>query len=210
MIRYSLLFVALFAAAGHAHAQNKAEALFDELTRDFGSVPRGQVVSHPFRIVNNTKQTVHIANVRVSCGRFSHAQALQTWLKPGEETAIIAKMYTGEFLGTKPITVFVLFDQPWFQEVRLWIQANSRDDVAFSPDNIAFGQVKRGATPESKITISFNGSPTQITEMKSESNYVQPTMKEVKRQSGEIAYEITAKLRGDTPAGKWYTDIWLK
>ncbi|HMC66221.1 MAG TPA: hypothetical protein VKI65_14890, partial [Gemmataceae bacterium] len=26
----------------------------------------------------------------------------------------------------------------------------------------------------------------------------------------EVAYELTATLRSDTPVGKWYTDLWLK
>src|SRR5437867_936030 len=115
-------------------------------------------------------------------------------------------MDTNQFSNTKTIDVFVYFDQPSRERVRLMIQANSRSDVTFSPDNIAFGRVKRGATPESKITIAFlGGVPTEILEIKSESNYVQPTMKKVERSGGETAYEISAKLRGDTPAGKWYT-----
>src|ERR1700722_18879431 len=122
MIRYSLLFVALLGAAGQVHAQVKAEGMFDELTFDFGSVPRGQIVTHPFRIVNNTKQPVHIRNVRVSCSRCSDAQLAggvsQIWLQPGQETAIIAKMFSNEFINTKSITIFVLFDQPRVEEVR--------------------------------------------------------------------------------------------
>jgi hypothetical protein len=183
--------------------------MFDELTYDFGSVPRGQEVTHYFRIANNTKQPVHIRSVRVTCGRCSYAAAIKDYLQPGEETAIIAKMFTSQFSNTKSITIFVLFDQPRLEEVKLWMQANSRDDVTFSPDNIAFGTVKRGAEPESKITIAFPGIQTQITEVKSESNYVKPTLKTVKGASGETAFQITAKLRKDTPAGKWYTDIWV-
>jgi len=210
MYRYSLMFVALLGIASQAHAQAKADGMFDELSRDFGSVPRGQLLTHPFRIVNNTKQPIHIANVRVSCGCVS-ARALQTYLQPGQETAIYATMDTNRFINSKTVTIFVTFDQPRFEEVRLWVQANSREDVTFSPDNIAFGRVKRGETPESKITISFlGGTQTQLLETKSESNYVQPIVKELARQNGETAYEITAKLRGDTAAGKWYTDIWLK
>ena len=211
MYRYSMLFVALLGIAGQANAQSKADGMFDELSRDFGSVPRGQILTHPFRIVNNTKQAVHISNVRVSCGVCSSARALQTSLQPGQETAILATMDTNRFINTKIITIFVTFDQPRFEEVRLWVQANSRDDVTFSPDNIAFGQVKRGAEPESKITITFLGSTqTKITEIKSDSNYVQPTMTETQRTASETSYAISAKLRKDTPAGKWYTDIWLK
>src|ERR1019366_5772245 len=106
MYRYSFLCIALLGVASQVHAQNKADGMFDELSRDFGSVPRGQIVSHPFRIVNNTKQPVHIAEVRVSCGRCSSARALQTLLQPGQETAIIATMDTNQFIGTKNITIF--------------------------------------------------------------------------------------------------------
>jgi hypothetical protein len=210
MYRYSLLLVALWGVAGQVQAQSKADGMFDELSRDFGSVPQGQVVMHPFRIVNNTKQPVHIASVRVSCGRCSSAEALQTYLQPGQETAIIAKMYTNQFVNNKTIQIYVLFDQPRIEEVRLWIQANSRQDVTFSPDNIAFGKVKAKATPERKLTITFLGAQTKILETKSDSNYVKAEVTEVKRPNGETAYEVTAKLRADTPAGKWYTDIWLK
>ena len=211
MYRYHVLLVAFLGVATQAQAQTKAASMFDELSRDFGSVPRGQVVSHPFRIVNNTKHPVRIASVRPSCMKCSSVQTLKTYLQPGEETAIIGSMDTNMFIGTKNITIFVLFDQPQREEVRLLMQANSRDDVTFTPSTLAFGQVKRGAEPEGKIVIAFpGGGQTKILEVKSESNYVVPTMKEIKRGSGETAYEITAKLRKDTPAGKWYTDLWLK
>ena len=208
MLRYSLMFVALLGIAAQANAQTRADALFDELSRDFGSVPRGQQLMHPFRIVNTTQQPVRISSVSVSCGCVT-ARALKTVLQPGEETAVIAQMNTKVFINTRTVTIFVIFDQPRYQEVRLWVQANSREDVQFSPDNIAFGQVKRGAEPESKITISFLGGQTQVTDVKSESNYVAATLKEVQRPGGDTAYEINAKLRKDTPAGKWYTDLWL-
>jgi hypothetical protein len=211
MFRSSLLLAALLGIASAAHAQTRADGLFDELSRDFGSVPRGQVVMHPFRIVNNTNQTVRIARngLSVSCGCVS-VVALKYELQPGEETAIIATMNTQPFLNTRTVTIRVLFDLPRYQEVRLWVQANSREDVQFNPGSVAFGQVKRGAEGvESKMVISFLGGQTQITEIKSDSNYVTPTIKQSSRGGGDTAYEITAKLRKDTPAGKWYTDLWL-
>ncbi len=209
MFRYSLMLATLVGIAGTVHAQTRADGMFDELSRDFGSVPRGQIVMHPFRIVNNTNQPVRIANVRVSCGCVT-TQTLKSNLQPGEETAIIATMNTQVFLNTRTVTIYVTFDQPRYQEVRLWVQANSREDVRFSPGSIAFGQIKRGVDGvESKMVISFLGGQTQITEVKSESNYVTPTFKESSRGSGDTSYEVTAKLRKDTPAGKWYTDLWL-
>ena len=211
MYRYSLILAAVLGVVSNLQASTWADGMFDELSHDFGSVPRGPKLTHYFRIVNNSKQPVHIASVRVSCGRCSSAQVLQNYLQPGQETAVLATMDTNQFINTKTITIYVTFDQPRFEEVRLWMQANSREDVIFAPSSIAFGSVKRGTTPESKLLISFlGGGATQVLETKSDSNYVQPVIKEVAQTNGTTAYEITAKLRGDTPAGKWYTDVWLK
>lgn len=209
MVRHSLVCLVLLAAAGQARA-TWADAMFDELSRDFGSVPHGQVLVHPFRLVNNTGATVRITGVRVSCGCTS-ARALTSVLAPGQETAIIASMDTRRFYGNKNVTIFVTFDQPRFEEVRMWVQANSRDDVAFSSDGISFGRLKRGAAPVGKVTVTFLGDgTTQVTEARSESNYVKPGVRELTRAGGEVTYEVLANVRPDTPPGKWYTDIWLK
>lgn len=211
MYRYGVILAAILGVATTSHASTWADGMFDELSHDFGSVPQGPTLTHYFRIVNNTKTPVHIRDVRVSCGRCSAARALQLYLQPGQETAVMANMFTNEFINTKVITIYVTFDQPRYEEIRILMQANSRQDVTFNPGSIAFGQVKRGMTPETKLTISFlGGAATEILETKSDSNYVQPVMKEVTQNNGVKAYEVTAKLRGDTPPGKWYTDIWLK
>ena len=210
MLRYSLFCAVLLAAAGPVRASSWADGLFDELSKDFGSVPRGTVAVHPFRLVNNTSGPVQISSVRVSCGCTS-ARALQTHLAPGQETAILAHMDTRRFYATKNVTIYVQFSQPRFEEVRLWVQANSRDDVSFAPDNLNFGKVKRGAAQTAEMTITFSGNgQTQVLEAKCDSNYLQPTFKEIRRDSSEVAYQISAQIRPDVPAGKWYSDVWVK
>src|SRR5262249_51533946 len=103
------------------------------------------------------------------------------------------------------------FDRPAFEEVRLWIQANARNDFSVSPATLSVGQVKRGSTPSATATITFHGHQgARITGVRGESNYVRPAVQEGRRQDHEAAYQLTAKLRGDTPAGKWYTDVWVK
>ena len=109
------------------------------------------------------------------------------------------------------MTIYVQFDRPNFDEVRLWVQANGRNDFASAPDTLAFGQVKRGDSPVRPVKVTFYGiADAKITEVKTESNYVQPKITEVKAQDGEVVYQLTAKLRADTPVGKWYTDVWIK
>lgn len=187
-----------------------ADTLFDELSKDFGSVPRGPTLTHHFRLTNNGSAPLHIAGVRVSCGCVT-ATALQADIAPGQSTAIQALMDTRRFVGSKNVTIFVQFDRPQWEEVRLWVQANARDDIAVSPDAFTLGKAKRGSAPSSTVTVTFYGNlGSQITDVQRETNYVQTKLQEVRRQGTEVAYQLTASLRPDVPVGKWYTDVWLK
>jgi hypothetical protein len=210
MLRHSLvLFAGLWAAAPGA-AATWADGLFEELSKDFGSVPRGPTLRHPFHVVNNTGSPVNISNVRVSCGCVS-ATALKGYLRPGEDTYVVAYMDTTRFTGLKSVTIYVTFDRPSFEEVRLWVQANGRNDFAVTPDTLAFGIHKRATEPSVSVLVTFYGNgQAQVTEAKCESNYILPTVKEVRRQENEVAYQVTTQLRADAPVGKWFTDVWLR
>jgi hypothetical protein len=210
MSRFSLVLLVGLLSACPSLAASWAEATFTDLSKDFGSVPRGPTLKHAFWLKNNTNGPVTIAGIRVSCGCVT-AAALQNTLKPGEETAVVAHMDTSRFSGPRAVTIFVQFSQPQWDEVRLVVQANSRDDISVGPESLAFGQVKHGTTPSAAVTVTLLGnSQAQITEARSESNYVQASLKETKRSATEVVYQVTASLRPDVPAGKWYTDVWLK
>jgi hypothetical protein len=180
-----------------------------ELSKDFGTVPRGPMLSHPFHIKNTSSVPLHISNVRVSCGCVT-ATALTGTIMPGEETAVLAQMDTTRFDGVKNVKIYVTFDQPQYDEVQLWVQANSRNDVSVTPEAINFGQVKRSTMPSANANVTFLGNGSwQVLGVTCESNYVRVTGKEVRRQAYEVSYQLTAQLRADAPVGKWYTDIWL-
>jgi hypothetical protein len=210
MLRYSLVLVAGLLATSSARAAAWADGLFDELNKDFGSVPQGPTLVHNFRVLNNTRGPITISNVRVSCGCV-HAVALKNFLQPGEETTVVANMDTTRFLGMKTVTIYVQLTQPGFDEVRLWVRANARSDFTVAPNVLALGVVKRTTTPSGKVSITFYGhTDARIVEARGESNYVRPTFREVRRGEVDVSYEVTAALRSDTPVGKWYTDVWLK
>jgi len=210
MLRYGLVVAAVLGLAETALSATWADALFEEFSKDFGSVPRGPMLTHSFRVVNNTRGPVNIASIRVSCGCVS-AVALKGHLQPGESTYIVARMDTTRFTGLRSVTIYVQFDQPAFEEVRLWVQANGRNDFSITPDTLAFGKLKRGGTPTASVLLSFYGNTdVQVTEVQCESNYIQPRVQEVRRTDSEVTYQVTARLRGDAPVGKWYTDVWVK
>jgi hypothetical protein len=211
MLRYSIAFVAGFLAAGPALAGTWGEGLFDEFSKDFGSVPHGQVLTHPFTVKNNTAQTVTISGVRVSCNLCTSATVLKGQLKPGEETSVSVRMDSGKFNGVKTVYVYVTFSEPQYDEVRLWIQANSREDINVTPEALAFGRVKHAEAATKAVSITFYGAgASEITDVQSESNYVTAKVGAARKGGNEVTYELTAKLRSDTPVGKWYTDVWVK
>src|SRR3954471_13665514 len=168
MFRFSLATAAAFVLSAPAPAATWAEALFEDLARDFGSVPRGPMLTHPYRLTNTTGQTVRITSVRVSCGCTS-ATALQGTLAAGQSTVVMAQMDTTRFVGPKTVTIYVQFDQPRWEEVHLSISANSRTDVAVTPDTLAFGPVPKGTGPARTTTVTLAGG-TQLVSVAAESN----------------------------------------
>src|SRR5260370_11966641 len=97
MIRSTLvLLTALWVSTGTASATSWADALFDDLTHDFGASPYGATVRRVFTITNTTGQKVRIASVRVSCGCVS-AAVTRRELAPGEKTSLVVSVDTRRF-----------------------------------------------------------------------------------------------------------------
>lgn len=208
MLRFSL---ALIAAAGLLAPLSAAEglaALFDKQSHDFGNVPVGPTLRHDFTIKNTTNKTLHIGSLRVSCGCVTPSASTAS-IAPGKEAQVHALMDTRKFIGTKQVTVFVLFTQPQVEEVRLLVSAFGRTDVAINPDTIAFGQIRKGSSNPVTAKISFVGN-TRVTEASCESGFVLLEIKEPQRTSYGLSYDLIAKMRADTPVGKWFADVWVK
>lgn len=208
MFRTSLALLTGLCLAAPASA-GWADGLFEELHRDFGTVPHGSMLSHPFRLTNKTDKTVKVQSLRVSCG-CTVASMPTAVIPPGQSTVLTAQMDTRRFVGPKTVTIYVQFEQPVWEEVRLSVTANSREDVAVNPETLAVGKMQRGESPTRSVTVSFIGDPNwQILGTTCESSYVHPAVREVRRQNGETVYELSAQMRADVPVGKWFTDVWL-
>ncbi len=210
MLRYIVVLVLGLSASSMAMAAPWADALFDQLSKEFGTVPRGPVITHPFHITNKLNVPVRIEGVRVSCGCVT-ARALTNHIPPGKTSAIVAQMDTSRFLHSRTVTIYVTLSAGrQMAEVRLWVRANSREDVGVYPDTLAFGRIKRGASPKKTATISLYGrSDYQILRCFADSNYVHVECRPSGQNNHGIQYQLSARLRSDTPPGRWYTDIWV-
>ena len=211
MLRFNVVLAAGLMAAAPVSAATWADNLFTEQGKDFGLVPRGPTLTHYFLVTNKSDKPAHIAGVRVSCG-CTTATALQQNLAPGQSTAIQALMDTRRFSGHKQVTIFVTFDQPQYDEVQLFVRAYGSDDISVSPAEFVFpGKVKLGTAPTAKVTVQFVGSQCgKFLGTEQDSGYVESSFKEIRRDASSVVYEVTASLRKDTPAGRWFTDVWLK
>jgi hypothetical protein len=215
MLRSSLvLLTALWVSTGTASATSWADALFDDLTHDFGAAPYGATVRRAFTITNTTGHAVRIASVRVSCGCVSAAVTRRD-LAPGENAALVVSVDTRRFKGATTKSVYVRFDQPEDAEVRVSIAANSRDDLAFAPAALAFAQVapssqavpSRESTASMKVTM--RDSACNVLGVTCDSEYIQPSVALLSRQAGGVSYQINAKLRATPPAGTYHSTVWL-
>jgi hypothetical protein len=206
MFRHALVVLTLAGLAGTAPAATWAEGLFDSLSHDFGTVPRGPVVTHYFHLTNTTGQPLHIASVRVSCGCLN-ASATRRDIPPGESATIVAQLHTDRFNGFWRKPMYVTFDQPQWSEVTIMVQAVSRDDVALAPESLAFGHIPQGTARDASVQVLLSGGNWKILQAKSDSDYVEPKVRLLRQDGGESSYQVTAHLRPDLPAGHWFTSI---
>jgi hypothetical protein len=184
--------------------------MFDGLAHDFGAVPRGTVQSFSFSVANKTGGPVHIASVRVGCSCVTVSATKQD-LAAGEDTTVVVRLDTRRLTGPYQKSIFVLFDRPKLEEVRLNIEAHVRDDLAVAPESVAFGRVKQGSPAEASVTVVISGlADCKIQEVKSDTSFVQASVRRLSGESGGASYQLSARLRPGLPAGSWYSALTLR
>lgn len=195
------------AAAGSARAG--ANDYFSETVKDFGTTPRGPVLTHYFSVTNKSSQPVTIGQPRVSCGCVS-ASVLNPQLAPGQSTAVVAYMDTNRIPTpgvTKTVTVYVPFLSPVAEEVQLRVQTVTRTDLMINPDTVALGTVRFGQGGAATVKVSFLSDPNwKITEAKSTGVYLKPA---VTSAGTAGTYDLTVTLDPACPVGNWTADLHL-
>ena len=179
-----------------------ANKMFDKNKIDFGVIARGADARQSVRIDNRTGQTVHISNVRTTCG-CSAATPTQTTLQPGEFAMVEVTMDTRKFQRRKDSNVIVDFDQPARATVTIPITSYIRTDVVFTPGSVLFNNVDKGKDHATTMNIAYAGrADWKIKEVRSSAKYIQPTIRETQRVNGNVRYALEVKLSKDAPAGR--------
>ena len=199
-----VLGLVAFGATGgtQVQAQGWPDSLFGEKSFDFGAVPRGGIVRHPFVLSNRLNVPISIVNLRVSCGCTS-GTASASLVQPGQTALIEAQMDTRNFVGRKSTTLFVSVMAGAEQaEIGLGVSSLILSDVVLNPGAFDLGMVNRGQASQQVMTIDRIGKPDwRITKIVSASKALSASLAETKRGMGEVGYQLTVSLRPDAPAG---------
>lgn len=189
-------------AAPAAAERNWADTLFDERSHDFGPVPRGAKVRHPFVLTNRTAGPLAITNLRVSCGCTS-GRANVAQVAPGQAAIIEAEMDTRNFVGRKSTTLYVSVNANGQEtEIGLGVSSMILSDVVLNPGSIDFGTVGRGQAGGQVLTIDRVGKPDwKVVKMVSASKALTASLQETRRTGGEVGYQLNVALKPDAPAG---------
>jgi hypothetical protein len=189
--------------AGAARAASWADGLFREAGHDFGPVPRGAKLRHPFVLENRLAEPITILDIRASCG-CTTGKAGASAVAPGQTAVVEAEMDTRNFVGPKATALFVtLVTASGKQaEVRLGISSTILSDIVLNPGAIDFGAVARGQTPQQTLTIDRVGAPDWRAErMISTSRVLDAPLKQTARSAATVSYMLTVTLKPDAPAG---------
>lgn len=200
---------AFVTGSGDARAAGWADALFSERGHDFGPVPRGAVVRHPFTLVNRLGEPVTIVDVRASCG-CTTGWANASLVQPGQSATVEAQMDTRNFVGLKQTVLYVtvMTTSGRQGEAHLNVSSMILSDVVLNPGAIDFGVVNRGSTPALALTIDRVGRPDwRVQRMMSGCRAIDATMVETRRNAQGVGYQLTVTLKADAPAGAFRDEI---
>jgi Protein of unknown function (DUF1573) len=188
--------------AGAVRAESWPDTLFTERSHDFGPVPRGGIVRHPFVLTNHLTVPIQVLNLRVSCGCTSGTASAKL-VPPGKSAIIEAQMDTRNFVGRKSTTLFVsVLAGGRESEIGLGVSSLILSDVVLNPGAVDFGTVGRGQTPAQVLTIDRVGKPDwKVVRMVSASKVLNASLQETKRSNGEVGYRLNVSIKPEVAAG---------
>lgn len=196
-----VLAVSALALSADAADRNWAAEMFEKSSHDFGVVARGSDVSYRLKLKNKFEETVHIAEVRTTCGCSAGEPSKET-LQSLEEAYITIRLDTRKFTRGKESNLIVVFDRPLPGRVQIPLKAYIRTDVVIEPGSIQFDDIDREKKQERKLKISYAGrNDWTIRDVKTQSDYVDAQVKETARGGGKVGYELIVRLKDGVPVG---------
>jgi len=201
-----LLNILLFPPFGGA-AEGWGSAMFQEKKFDFGRVAIGSDAEHRFTVKNVYLEDVQLVAVRSSCG-CTDVSLTQKTLKSLETAEVVAKFntsgqHTREKTATLTIDLETVKDGKILRDsVQLNVSGYIRPDVVLTPGSVEFGSVTEGNSVVREVQLEYAGrNDWALVKVERTSPFIHARAEEVKREHGEVAYQITVTLKNNAPVG---------
>lgn len=120
---------------------------------DFGIVALGTTTSRTASYINNSGRPIRIARVSTSTPTLRAATPLGTVPGPGGTFDCTLTYTTGQE-GALADTVWIVFDEPCVDSIRVIVRANSVSGAIAAPNALTFGDVSQCTTGRDSIVIS--------------------------------------------------------
>ena len=199
--RLSWACLLLFTLPQVCSAQHWAKRMFEVTSHDFGTVARGAKAEYRFEFHNPYKETIHIADVRSSCGCTTPSISQQT-LESFDKAHVLAHFNTRSFLGQKSATVTVVIDEPKYAEVQLSVSGYIRSDVVFDPGEVNLGELDQTEVGEFAVDVNYAGRDTwKIIDVRSANPNFEVELDETQRGGGRVGYRMIVRLKPGAPVG---------
>jgi hypothetical protein len=175
---------------------------------NFGTVTNGVPVTHTFKIRNAGNGNLIIGAVNTSCG-CTAAKPTKTTVAPGEESEVKVTFDTRFDKGPATRTITVLNNDPKNPQAELTMKGDVKVQVAASPSEVAFGNIKHGTEPTRQILVTdlIDGKPLKITKISKSNPDISVTP--IPRPDGKPGAAINVTLLKAMPAGPFDDTIKL-
>jgi hypothetical protein len=217
MRRFGLATLLFTAVVSPVRAQEQAGWAYKLFTNkdgraitehDFGTVPKGAMLTHRFPLINMYSVPLTI-QTRVSCDCVTVSLSKQI-LQSRESGYMDIQMDTRRFNGPKMVTVFFTVLHPQYTSTALInIKANCRTDVTLNPGGVNFGIVPRGQSVQAAVDVDYAGVNNWQLTGTAKNDFFDVAFAEKYRQPGRSGYRVTLTLKPDAPAGSYKQEVML-
>jgi hypothetical protein len=181
------------------------------LKQDFGSVPRGTLLYHRFRLTNIYAVPLEV-RVTVGCSCVSATPLTQT-LQPRQQGQLDITMDTRRFSGPKTVSLRATVSGPnAFSSTTLQVSAVSRADVVLNPGQINFGVVVGGQkSAEQTLDVEYAGVlDWHVMGVEPTSAPLSVAYEEVYRRPGQVGYRVHVSVKPEALSGPLKQEVFLK
>ncbi len=179
-----------------------ADSMFDTRSHDFGTVASASLAEFEFPFENSYLDDLHIVSVRSSCGcTIPRVKGDKRSYKSWEKGAIVAKLNTSAFRGSRGATITVTFDRPQYAQVQLHVKTHIYSDVLLTPGSIQFGTVHQGEPENQTLRIATPNRGISIVGVETSNPHISAELGPLERVSGRWGYQLAVRLDAEAPPG---------